>query len=408
MKHDIYLVDPEGDVELVVKPGTTTLSEEEALFEDPPTPRGLQWPQQQPLDTTEDSPPIKPTTIRIRKVRDLSGRYYESFSDGMLWHADQSSGGDRVEDDQNSEAGPSGLDLFDDLKARIRVSSKHLKLASAYFRRQLEGDWRESHDLKSKGFVEIPVLGDFHAIVILMNVIHGYTRKVPRSVDLNMLTNMAILVDYYEFHEAVEVLTEMWIGNLEQSLPTTYSPDLVKWVSISFVFRKKDIFQKMTTIAQRHAKSAIQTLNLPILYRVIDEIDLRRRQSLSRIVSALHNLIVEFRKDSIPCKEGNTFECNSMLLGTLTKEMESRGLLHCDPELASFDGISFEVMVTSIRNIRSSQWASVRRTHHNDHYYNSPRSHSCQLGSHIIPFIESLEPSMCGLNLDDFLPKEAI
>lgn len=46
---------------------------------------------------------------------------------------------------------------------------------------------------------------------IILKVVHGLTRKVPRIVDSNMNVETATLVDYYQMHEAVEYFSDTWI-----------------------------------------------------------------------------------------------------------------------------------------------------------------------------------------------------
>lgn len=51
--------------------------------------------------------------------------------------------------------------------------------------------------------------------LILMMILHGRTRAVPRKISSKRLSEMAVLVDYYECYEAVEVFSDMWIDALE-------------------------------------------------------------------------------------------------------------------------------------------------------------------------------------------------
>ena len=102
-----------------------------------------------------------------------------------------------------------------------------------------------------------------------MNIIHGHTRKVPRSVSLEILAKFAVLVDYYECFEAVEVFTDMWINELKEDLPKTYSRDLILWIWISWVFRQAEQFTATTGIALKQSRGPIQTLGLPIPERIV-------------------------------------------------------------------------------------------------------------------------------------------
>lgn len=118
-----------------------------------------------------------------------------------------------------------------EFQVRMRVSSSHLSLASPHFKRQLRGDWRESHILRSDGCVSLSLEDwDPDALLILMNVIHSQTRRIPRSISLEMLTKLAILLDYYEYIEVTELISEVWLNNLRESLPDTYCRDLILWI----------------------------------------------------------------------------------------------------------------------------------------------------------------------------------
>ena len=162
---------------------------------------------------------------------------------------------------------------------RIRVSSKHLALASLYFKRNLESGMSESHTLNSEGRVDFLMDDeDPEAMLIIMNVIHGRTRQVPRCVDLDMLTKIAVLVDYLECHEAIEPFSDMWIDDLKGSIAVTYSNALIQWLCISLIFQKESQFSAMTRTAIRQTKGPIQTLGLPIREGMVGEWSLRPKK----------------------------------------------------------------------------------------------------------------------------------
>lgn len=128
----------------------------------------------------------------------------------------------------------------------------------------------ESHALNSDGRVDLPMEdGDPEIMLIVMNVIHGRTRKVPRHIDFDMLTRMAILVDYLECHESIEPFSDMWINNLISTMTVTYSKALIQWLCISLVFRKDIEFKALTCTAIRQANGPIDTLGLPIRESVV-------------------------------------------------------------------------------------------------------------------------------------------
>jgi hypothetical protein len=69
---------------------------------------------------------------------------------------------------------------------------------------------------------------------ILLNIIHGRTKQVPRRIDLVQLKKLSILVDKYQMQEVVGVFTEIWINALKASLPKDHTEDLLFWLCISW------------------------------------------------------------------------------------------------------------------------------------------------------------------------------
>lgn len=148
---------------------------------------------------------------------------------------------------------------------QIRVSSHHLALASLYYMRMLKGKFKEAETLRENGIVEVEVEDiDADALLILMKIIHGKTRAVPKEIPLEVLAKIAVIVNWYQCHEAVEVFTDMWIAHLNTDLPKVYGRDAVLWVLISLVFRKHDEFHSVTGLALKYSSGSFQDLGLPI------------------------------------------------------------------------------------------------------------------------------------------------
>jgi hypothetical protein len=76
----------------------------------------------------------------------------------------------------------------------------------------LDSGFREANLLHMDGSVVIPLPDDDpDAMIILMNIVHGKTRKVPRQIDLDLLVELANLVDYYQMLEVVEPWSDFWV-----------------------------------------------------------------------------------------------------------------------------------------------------------------------------------------------------
>lgn len=148
---------------------------------------------------------------------------------------------------------------------RMLVSSKHLILSSSVFEAMLQDRFKEGQTLRSTGFLELPLPDDDpDAISILLDVIHGHTRKVPRKVDFELLIHISILVDKYQLHEVVEVFSDGWIQALDQEVPAGLTVDLIPWLSIFWVFGQSDKFKLMTRIMERECDGTTETEGLPI------------------------------------------------------------------------------------------------------------------------------------------------
>jgi hypothetical protein len=152
----------------------------------------------------------------------------------------------------------------------IRVSSCHLILASSHFRRMLKGDWKEANSLQLNGCLRIEETDwDGDALRIVMDIIHGQFRRVPKAISLEVLAKIAVLVDYYECLEVVEVFSSNWIKSLKHTIPATYSRNTILWMWISWVFHQPDLFRSTTIITTKNCRGAVQTIGLPIPDQII-------------------------------------------------------------------------------------------------------------------------------------------
>ncbi|KAH0551143.1 hypothetical protein GP486_007519 [Trichoglossum hirsutum] len=358
MSERFHELDPDGDVFLVLH--------------DPQEGFAL-WD-----DSQEHLPPVPPSPVLEHRVSQPESVRLDSpdYRDQPI-SAEESNAREQTitlpRDESPSFAEEVLMPLAEKGEIQIRVSSNHLALASTYFERMLRGNWKEGHALRSDGHVGLDVgEWDHEAFLILMNVIHGRTRAVPQSISLELLAKIAVLVDYYKCEEVIRVFLEMWISQLKENLPETYSRDLILWICISWVFRLSKQFTIATNIALQQSRGPIQTLGLPIPARVAEIIDQQRQESIDRIVEALHNLFIYFSHQNM-CSP----ECSSMLLGAFTKEMDSRSLSSPRPK-KPFLGISFAETARSIRDMQLPVWC-----------YHRPQRYSCSFDPRIFPIVGS-------------------
>jgi len=216
---------------------------------------------------------------------------------------------------------------------KIKVSSKHLCLASRYFRKMLRGQWMEATTIYPNGCRQV-ILERFDAgaFKLLMEVLHLRGAKISRSVDLDMMAKIAVLVDYFECVEAMGLISDMWITALSKHKDDR---ELILLIVIASVFHQPGLFKTATRSVIFKSTGPIPTLGLPIHDRDVmcmirvrigkfngaaDEIDARRENLLAEFFLSFDKLI----DDLCLGKKGCSFDCQSMIVGAITKQMRMR------------------------------------------------------------------------------------
>ncbi|KAK7994395.1 hypothetical protein PG991_015983 [Apiospora marii] len=265
---------------------------------------------------------------------------------------------------------------------RFRLSSKHLTLASIYFKKMLQGPWKESRASTIEAHDWDP-----DAMVILMNVIHGRHRSVPKTVDIEKLANIAVLVDYYGCHEVVELFAEKWATNVEGAIPKQYCRQLVLWLAVGHMFSRANAFLAATRSAIMYSTGPIQTLDLPIPQQVVDTIEQRRQVAVEGIIARLHDLTLYFSEYRTKC----SFECASLLLGALTKQLQVHGLFNPSPT-KPFIGYSPAGLLSTINDFVSPKSSDMNA---------SSQLHrcSCQLRTFLEGFNSLARDEIRGMDL---------
>ncbi|KAI9767405.1 MAG: hypothetical protein M1839_004509 [Geoglossum umbratile] len=298
---------------------------------------------------------------------------------------------------------------------RCRVSSKHLSLVSPVFRAILQRQFKEATTLRSTGTAAIPLADDcLPAFIILLNIIHGHTRAVPRELSLDMLTEVAILVDKYDCLEVVEVYSDRWIDKFKeeemQYVPGGLTKSLMQWLCIAWVFRKHEEFTMATMAATRSAAVGDLADGLPIpssvlgqFYRkdsdvrpklmlLTDTIETTRQQALSRVISKLQSVLETYQGNSPRCRrsDGRAPDCDAMAFGGLIKGFRPIGIYPWP--VPPYKDLGFNSLEAEIRSIRLPTLCKI----YSSGYGSSP---SCE------PDVKSSTKGLglSGLNLDDFL-----
>lgn len=152
------------------------------------------------------------------------------------------------------------------------LSSRHLSLASPILKAMLSGGWSEGVKAASDGLYDLVAEGwDTEALATVMSIIHGRWSAVPRTVTLEMLASIAVVVDYYDIREPLELISPLWMKAFNASLvPNSICRGLLLWILISWVFKDEAIFAQSTKVAiLRSTRELTIPEDIPIPYSII-------------------------------------------------------------------------------------------------------------------------------------------
>ncbi|KAL2803057.1 hypothetical protein BJX63DRAFT_440444 [Aspergillus granulosus] len=316
MDRPTHVIDPDGEVIIVLRNANTPFAEpsgdiitQEFLTTSPGLNNNIE-------DAAEDFPTEEPATKESTKESAEST------------HAEQ----------------------YDEICFRIQVSAKHVILVSSVFKKMLTGGWKESIAYLQSGSVEL---------------------IIPRKLSLEMLAKVAVLADYYDCREAVDILADIWIIALDESVPTTYSRDLILWVWVSWFFQLHDQFEKATSTAMSWSSNSIDSMGLPIPDYVIRSMNTRRQGAIADVVVRLDKI----RDGFLSGRQGCSFECKSIMYGALTMQMQSNALLSPKPT-PPFPNLNYKTLVQGVLSFTSPLWCSSKSRHAKNHncYHSSFKS----------------------------------
>jgi hypothetical protein len=125
-----------------------------------------------------------------------------------------------------------------------------------------------------------------------------------------------------------------------------------------------------------------------LLIQGAEQIDKARQDSLDDIFSAIYDLLDLLQEEPV-C----SYECSSMLLGVLTKELKKHGIL--SPRSAQpFYGFSIKGSKDIIKGLRKPYWYNTRGKHNSEH--------SCTIQQKLSPALDKVENELRIFDLQDF------
>lgn len=122
-------------------------------------------------------------------------------------------------------------------------------MSSPYFKALLTGHFSEAVELRHHGTVEITLPeDDAEAMLAVMNAVHGKFWDVPgRKIKLELLKNIAVVVDKYDLFDSVCTLLHTWVSTVRVGNPRAQLHQIAQWfLCVTWVFNQGDMFRYAT------------------------------------------------------------------------------------------------------------------------------------------------------------------
>ncbi|KAJ3542255.1 hypothetical protein NM208_g4198 [Fusarium decemcellulare] len=263
----------------------------------------------------------------------------------------------------------------------LLCSKKHLTTASARAHRMFESGFSESTPDETDGFYhwKFEPIFDPKAFEIVLKIIHGKTRDIPRLVNTGLLAAIAAVVDDLGCHEAVWFFAQGWIKSSKQRIPDGMCKELAEYILLSFVFEDSKIFEESTRMAIKSSFGSVSTFGLPILPKVLSLIEKERQKALNNLIGGLYRIEKQLLSKELGCSPG----CRAMLLGALIQEMAANSL-HSPRLSKPFGLLSVNTVVESLKKYHSPAYYGPEQEkcpgkHYGEWRKHEPYGHSSSL-----------------------------
>ncbi|KAJ8060595.1 hypothetical protein OCU04_010906 [Sclerotinia nivalis] len=179
----------------------------------------------------------------------------------------------------------------------------------------------------------------------LAQPINGKWNLVPLKIELQLFTQIAILVDKYQCSEVVRLLPLIWKKELLHTWTQSWT-NIACWICIAWQFKQDDEFLKATQLIQEQCVCSFEeilrlvTYSLPIPIFVASKIEPSRLEGIGQAVQILNATTTKYQSSSNNCNStevtkvldsggdrhrisgdlsGHRKDCDSMVLGSLIK-----------------------------------------------------------------------------------------
>lgn len=148
---------------------------------------------------------------------------------------------------------------------------KHLILASPRAKAALQGSFRESipHTTDGLRHWQFEPMFNPKAFEIVLDIIHAQFHKVPEEMTVEMLANIAVVVDDLNCRNSVSFFAKLWYSKLKDGLCHEICSNLVRIIFISSVLGLSEVFKESTRIAIYYSPDLIPAYGFPIASEIL-------------------------------------------------------------------------------------------------------------------------------------------
>lgn len=158
----------------------------------------------------------------------------------------------------------------------FQVSSRRLSAASPVWAAALADSQRQHgharHVIEAEGW-------NADAVSALLDIIHERTSHVHRTITLDLLTKVAVLVHHYKCHDSVRETVSVWFDVLSKSdRPKTASTppgskeaqeEAIKELFVAWEFSKPELFARTAQWVIYTLDGAMETMGLPFMCALV-------------------------------------------------------------------------------------------------------------------------------------------
>ncbi|PQK14208.1 hypothetical protein BB8028_0004g11380 [Beauveria bassiana] len=215
---------------------------------------------------------------------------------------------------------------------KFLVSSHILRHASQVFRKDLDpsGPWRQP-EIQPDGLRHKNLDGfDPKALKHVLDLIHFRNDRVPDKLEMEELAEVAVIVDYFQCHEAMRFVVKSWIREdrikevIDEAQP---GRPLFLWLLIAYVFGIDAITNAAAKTIIENNRGPFDSMELPFSESITSRMNNARETIIQRLLENIYQFKDTLSTDKV--SECNPFcepVCEILALGGLQRKLCSTGL----------------------------------------------------------------------------------